>query len=554
MFNRNRQTLKLTILSGVLAIAAVSDAADLLVPIPYITIQSAIDAAANGDIVKIAPGTYNENISVGGKNITIQAFNTNFDTIIDGGAAAAVVTFSGSETPQCMLRNLILRNGKANQGAGINGNATMATIKNCTITGNVAAGSGGGVYGHSGLLQKCVITLNQAINGAGIAGSEGKIDACKITLNKATASGGGFHDVTGVIQYSEISGNIAGTMGGGLNQINATVLGNLVQGNGVTATGANDAPASWGAGINDCSGTITLNTIIDNMSYGDGGGIANSSGLIQNNIIAKNSARRGGGLADCNGRIENNTIWENYAASQAGGCLNLGSLVSNCIIYGNSAPANPQWAGSTVPTYSCVQMWGGGQADIITAAPQMEDPVKGKYRLLSSSPCVDAGKFIAGLNTDFEGDFRPYDGSAEVRGDGSNFDIGADEFMPANIDLAADWASVKTKYKKAVPKLKVQMQGKLVVSNVGAETVASPFSIHFYLSDDAILDATDQVAGKPVNAKNLKVGKTKKAKCKVKMPLNEAVTGKFLIALADSGNSVDETTEANNIAVYGPLP
>ena len=45
------------------------------------------------------------------------------------------------------------------------------------------------------------------------------------------------------------------------------------------------------------------------------------------------------------------------------------------------------------------------------------------------SPCIDAGCNISVLLYDFEGDIRPYDGSAQTRGDGSNYDIGADEFI-----------------------------------------------------------------------------------------------------------------------------
>lgn len=553
MFNRIVKIAHLAITSGVLALPAASGAAELLVPLPYTTIQSAINAAGTGDKVRIAPGVYTENISVGGKNISIEAFNTNFDTIIDGGANGSVVTFSGSETPECVLRNLIIRNGKASQGAGVNGNSTLATIKNCTIGGNVATGNGGGVFGHAGLLQNCVITLNQAANGAGIAGSEGTIDTCKIIVNKATATGGGLYDVTGVIQFSEITNNEAATRGGGLNQINAIVTGNLIKANAVTTPGPTDTPASSGGGANDCSGTMTLNMILENLSNGDGGGIANSDALFQNNIIAENGARRGGGMATCTGRIENNTIWGNNALSQAGGCFNLGSLVTNCIIFGNSAPANPQWDGTAVPTFSCVQAWAGGQADIITAAPQLEDPTAGRFRLLSSSPCVDAGKFIAGLNNDFEGDPRPFDGSAEPRGDGSNIDIGADEFMPANIDLASQWISVKTKYSGKTGQQNTQMQGSLIVGNVGAETIAQTFGIQVFLSADITLDASDQPVGKLITAKNLKTGKTKKAKVKIKLT-NQPVTGQYLIALADSGNTVSEANEFNNIAVYGPLP
>jgi len=535
-----------------LLLTGIAPAADRHVPSLYPTIQAAINASSNGDSVVIEPGVYTENINLNGKNITIKPFNNNFDTIIDGNQAGPVVTFSGNETANCIVRNLIIRNGKAAQGGGIQGNNTLATIKNCTIGANIATGNGGGVHGLSGLMQNCTITLNQAVNGGGISDIDGIIESCKIKVNKATDSGGGAFNIDGTIQYCEIINNEAAKRGGGVSQIGGYLTANLISKNNALAAGPIATPNGFGGGINDAQGTVTQNLIIENACNGDGGGIANSNGLIQNNVLAENSARRGGGISNCTGRIENNTIWQNTASSIGGGCFQLGTLVANAIIYNNSAPADAQWSGGNVPVYSCIQNWPGAQPDIITAPPLLQDPSKGRFYLLPNSPCIDAGKLIPGLNVDFENDSRPYDGTSTPAGDGSDIDIGADEFVPGNIDFEPVFTDAKVKYKGTSPKQKTKIQAKLLIANSGTDTSEAVASVVFYLSNDTVHDPGDVPVGKTLSLKKLKGGKSKKMKCKAKL-LNQTVTGQYLIAVVDSTNTTAETDELDNVAVVGPL-
>ena len=60
-------------------------AATLTVPSPYSTIQDAINAAVDGDIVLVSDGTYLKSIDFIGRAITVQSENGAGSTTIDGG-------------------------------------------------------------------------------------------------------------------------------------------------------------------------------------------------------------------------------------------------------------------------------------------------------------------------------------------------------------------------------------------------------------------------------------------------------------------------------------
>lgn len=111
------------------------------------SIQEGIAAAADGDTVVVAMGTYEENISFGGKNIVLRSTNPSDPevvrgTIIDGGGVDSVVSFSGTEKASCVLAGFTIQNGRADYGGGVRGGTqdsqTLATIRNNIITGNRA--------------------------------------------------------------------------------------------------------------------------------------------------------------------------------------------------------------------------------------------------------------------------------------------------------------------------------------------------------------------------------------------------------------------------------
>jgi len=76
-------------IGGGMAPAAFS--ATIHVPADQPTIQAGIDAAANGDTVLVAAGTYNETINFMGKAITVASVSGPRDTIIDGSTVGGPV-------------------------------------------------------------------------------------------------------------------------------------------------------------------------------------------------------------------------------------------------------------------------------------------------------------------------------------------------------------------------------------------------------------------------------------------------------------------------------
>ena len=171
------------------------------------TVQAAIDAVSDGDIITVAPGTYVENIYFDGKNIVLRSEDPEDPdvvdtTILDGGGVGSVVTFDGSEDASCELSGFTITNGESGYGAGIYGGVfgsvhSEAIISYCKITENTGA-HGGGLYGCDGRITNCEISDNTASTyGGGLAYCDAVICDCVVTENTSAGQGGGLYDCDG---------------------------------------------------------------------------------------------------------------------------------------------------------------------------------------------------------------------------------------------------------------------------------------------------------------------------------------------------------------------
>ena len=263
----------------------------------FATIQAAIDAAASGDTINVAAGTYAENLSAFGKNLTIN------------GAGAAATIISGDN---------------ANRVWVIYSNSTM-NLANMTITYGSATGDfGGGIYNDGTMsLSGVTVTSNNAGYGSGITNfGTLTIDGSTISNNVATGSGGGIvngKDLT--ITNSTISGNSATGDGGGIyhSGTSLTISGSTISGN--TATGNGGGIVNFGANpIN-----ITNSTISGNTATGNGGGIVNGGTLtLASSTVYGNQGALGSNIYNSGPLSSKSTIVANGNCAQFGTVTSLG--------------------------------------------------------------------------------------------------------------------------------------------------------------------------------------------------------------------------------------
>jgi hypothetical protein len=428
------------VVAGVsLAVAAgAGDAAVLNVPANFPTIQAAINAAVDGDEVVVANGTYNTDVDILGKSITLRsASNLPVFCVINCTAATGVTIMGAGE--HSVVRGFWIRNGL--RGVEVNSSAS-ASIENCVITNH----SIGGLFlnGETVTVRGCQVRNNSNSNaGAGMLITSGEVTLrnCEITDNAVTgfnAFGGGVHvgaDVMLTIIDSNISGNTAiGSnlgRGGGLYASGGATLPPITI---MTTTFDDNEANDQGGGLYVEFRSLTLgavevtnNTAVagGGMFLENGGGTPNSH-LVSNSLIANNQATNGSGggirqAQDSTLTVTNATIMGNSSSGFAGGGVangaNSTATFTNCIV-GGSSPDDFAGAGATIVTYSNVEDGFAGIGNISTL-PLFVDAGAGDYRLAAGSPCIDAGNTLV-----FTGPAMDLDGAARIVDDPATTNTG----------------------------------------------------------------------------------------------------------------------------------
>lgn len=202
-------------------------------PADYSTIQAAINAAVDGDIVLVKPGTYTATgtaavVDFRGKAITVRSESGASTTIIDGQDLRRCVVAYTNEGAATRIDGFKIQRGRAAIGAGMYAAGASPTILNCLFESNwalsgAAAGGGLRLSDSSSAVIDCVFNENRAeISGGGLHVANGApiLSGCSFTTNHSQRGSGAylFNDTTSIsaCTFSNNNGMWAGEDGGGI--------------------------------------------------------------------------------------------------------------------------------------------------------------------------------------------------------------------------------------------------------------------------------------------------------------------------------------------------
>jgi uncharacterized repeat protein (TIGR01451 family) len=300
----------------------------------YTSIQAAVDAANDGDVIKVAAGTYTDGNDYGGLAQVVYVSKT---VTIRGGYTTA---FTDPPDPDANPTTLDA------QGRGrvlyITGGISP-TIEGLRITGGDAAGLGGGPGGDDAGGGVYVISASAIINNDRVFGN---------TVFRGWGGGLYLQDSAATLSGNTVSANTAEDwIGGGgglcLDHSDATLISNTVT--------ANSAYEGGGLYLGASNATLVSNTVTANWTVGwDGGGgglyLYHSDATLNNNTVSANATANdcmGGGLylQESAATLDGNVVSDNRANIGAGG---LYLYRSDATLSGNVVTSNS--------TYFC----GGG--------------------------------------------------------------------------------------------------------------------------------------------------------------------------------------------------
>ena len=350
----------------------------------YTELQPALEAAADGDEIWVAEGTYKPTwqFDVGDpRSATFQMKNgvavyggfdpsvgditwedrdwMNHETILSG-------DLNGDDGPDfenndensyhvfyhpdaldldstAMLDGFTVTGGNAegedphDRGGGIHNNHSSPALSNCTFSGNSAEFAGGGLYNQnsSPVLSNCAFIGNQAYHGGGMYNqntSSPALSNCTFSSNLAHSLGGGIYNggSSPTLIDCIFSGNSAYSGGGMADWFSSPSLTDCAfSGNSTDDDGGGIYNFSSSPALTNC-------TLSDNSALDHGGGMENtysSSPTLTNCTFEGNSAGYGGAMRnDSSSPVLTNCTFVNNSAVYGGAVRNDSSspTLTNC--------------------------------------------------------------------------------------------------------------------------------------------------------------------------------------------------------------------------------
>jgi hypothetical protein len=382
----------LWILAAVVTFASFVMAGVIHVPRDYITIQAGIVAAADGDTVLVAPGEYQENITIENKTIVLGSwFATTQDTgyisrtIIDG-SGQTIITVHSTVGEATTIAGLTLRNGR-------NGIAPYAKIR---ILHNHISGCEDGVDYSKGSGGLCRGNLIEHNRGEGLDLDEDVELAVEDNIIRNNRADGI------EIRLQPYSGP----------RLILAICRNVIYGNGQDGIQLVDSPDSSRRVF-----YIERNLVFNNAAAG--------LGCTGEDVTRENY--EGADVREPIYLLNNTFVGNNYGITGGDNLLALNNVIAS-----TKMTAMKKVDGQSLAAYNTffdngVDFDRSNRIDstILYAAPLLD----ANYRLTRASPCIDAGAafFIWQGDTVVNFSRRDYNGAAP--------DIGAFEYeVPAAVE------------------------------------------------------------------------------------------------------------------------